>query len=243
MLGKCLWKLHTAEEGTIQPKNRPSVEEVVASFARAIEELPGKKGSRGEPILEPHYKILAILHKLVQRRELEPHDASEKLQVTHYARQVPVFSPEESENQDDWDDYILKVLKVLRSADKSNWHHRMTARAARIHYGDPSPGDVYMAALTAKSEFSQQIFTKTMQLQVWKPEYERLGRHFVYTTRYTLFFIQLLIETNDRAGMEALARRVRRRNHEFFEHTKLWQTLCLTYLRVSTSSALTLTSH
>ncbi|KAL1636518.1 Histone transcription regulator 3 [Neofusicoccum ribis] len=208
------------------------VEEVVASFTKAIEELPGKKGSRGEPILEPHYKLLAILYKLVQRRELEPRDASEKLQATRFARQVPVFSPEDSEQQDDWDDYILKVLKVLRSADKSNWHHRMTARAARIHYGNPSPGDVYMAASMAKSEFSQQIFTKTMQLQVWKPEFERLGRHFVYTTRYTLFFIQLLVETNDRAGMEALARRVRRRNHEFFEHTRLWQQLCQTYLKM-----------
>ncbi|EKG20009.1 Tetratricopeptide-like helical [Macrophomina phaseolina MS6] len=232
MLGKCLWKMHTTPEGTIQPKNRPSVEEVVTAFTRAIEELPGKKGSRGDPILEPHYKILAILYKLVQRRELEPRDASEKLQATHYARQVPVFSPEDSEHQDDWDDYILKVLKALRSADKSNWHHRMTARAARIHYGEPSPADVYVAALSAKGEFSQQIFTKTMQLQVWKPEYERLGRHFVYTTRYTLFFIQLLFETGDRAGMEALAKRVRRRNHEFFEHTKLWQHLCLTYLKM-----------
>ncbi|KAF4306121.1 Tetratricopeptide-like helical [Botryosphaeria dothidea] len=232
MLGKCLWKMHTTQEGTIQPKNRPSVGEVVAAFTKAIEELPGKKGSRGEPILEPHYKILAILYKLVQRRELEPRDASEKLQATHYAGQVPIFNPEDSEHQDDWDDYILKVLKVLRSADKSNWHHRMTARAARIHYGEPSPADVYVAALSAKGEFSQQIFTKTMQLQVWKPEYERLGRHFVYTTRYTLFFIQLLFETGDRAGMEALAKRVRRRNHEFFEHTKLWQTLCLTYLKM-----------
>ncbi|KAL0265189.1 Histone transcription regulator 3 [Diplodia seriata] len=232
MLGKCLWKLHEAEEGTIQPRTRPSVGEVVACFTRAIEELPGKKGSRGEPILEPHYKLLSILYKLVQRRELEPGEASSKLQATHYARQVPVFSTDDSENPDEWDDYVLKVLKMLRSADKSNWHHRMTARAAHIHYGDPSPADKYMAALTAKTEFSQQVFTKTMQLQVWKPEYERLGRHFVYTTRYTQFFIQLLFETNDRAGMEALAKRVRRRNHEFFEHTKLWQNLCHAYLKM-----------
>lgn len=232
MLGKCLWKLYETDEEAIPARNRPSAEEVVACFTRAIEELPGKKGSRGEPILEPHYKLLSILYKLVQKRELEPREASEKLQATHYARQVPVFSTDDTENPDEWDDYVLKVLKVLRSADKANWHHRMTARAAYIHYGDPSPADKYMAALTAKSEFSQQIFTKTMQLQVWKPEYERLGRHFVYTTRYTQFFIQLLSETNDRAGMEALAKRVRRRNHEFFEHTKLWQTLCQSYLKM-----------
>lgn len=90
-----------------------------------------------------------------------------------------------------------------------------------------------MPALAAKNELTQQIFTKTMQLIVWKPEFERLGRHFVYTTRYTTFFIQLLAETNDRSGMEALAKRVRRKNHEFYEHAKLWQHLCQTYLKAS----------
>ncbi|KAF2144858.1 uncharacterized protein K452DRAFT_305824 [Aplosporella prunicola CBS 121167] len=232
VLGKCLWKMHCAEESQTRFQPRPGVQEVVAAFVHSIEELPEKR-ERREPILEPHYKLLSAVHKLVQRNELLPKVASETLQASHYARQLPVFAPEEDpDDHDDWDDYVLKVLKVIRTADKSNWHHRMTARAARIHFGDPSPEDVYMAALTAKNEFSQSVFTKTMQLQVWKPEFERLGRHFVYTTRYTQFFILLLDRTNDRAGMEALARRVRRRNHEFFEHSKLWHTLCLTYLKM-----------
>ncbi|KAK7552117.1 hypothetical protein IWX49DRAFT_167783 [Phyllosticta citricarpa] len=264
MLGKCLWKLLNVDsrssngtssnnngskistwpdtrysfEKIVQSSNVTSSVEVVDAFVRAIEELPEKKGSR-DAILEPHYKLLSVLHKMVHTQKRTPNQAMEALQATHYARQIPMPLSEDDDisDREEWDDYCLKVLKVIRQADKSNWHHRMTARAARIHYGDPRPEDTFVSAIAAKNEFTQQIYTKTMQLQVWKPEYERLGRHFVYTTRYTTFFIQLLAETNDRAGMEALAKRVRRRNHEFYEHGKLWQNLCQTYLKMLRKAA------
>jgi hypothetical protein len=88
-------------------------------------------------------------------------------------------------------------------------------------------------AMGAKHELTQQMFTKTMAVQVWKPEFERPGRHFVYTTRYVRFFIELLDKTSDTQNFEALARRIRRKPHDFFEHTKLWQESCLKYLKVS----------
>jgi hypothetical protein len=84
-----------------------------------------------------------------------------------------------------WEPYILSILKGLRTADKSNWHHRMTARVrastmerflltfqtAHVIHGNES--DNMLATMAAKNELSQQIFTKTMVVQVWKPEYER----------------------------------------------------------------------
>lgn len=90
-----------------------------------------------------------------------------------------------------------------------------------------------MAAMGAKHELTQQIFTKTMAIQVWKPENERPGRHFVYTTRYTRFFLRLCVQLNDRVSLEALAKRVRKKPHEFYEHTRLWQEICVSYLKVS----------
>ena len=71
-----------------------------------------------------------------------------------------------------------------------------------------------------------------MVLQVWRPDAERPGRHFVYTTQYTRFFIKILEDLQDRTNLEALARRVRRRNHELFEHTAVWQDICSAYLRI-----------
>lgn len=76
------------------------------------------------------------------------------------------------------------------------------------------------------------MFTKTMAVQVWKPEHERPGRHFVYTTRYTRFFVDLLEITGDKVNFELLAKRVRKKPAEFYEHSQLWQELCTRYLRM-----------
>lgn len=84
----------------------------------------------------------------------------------------------------------------------------------------------------AKHEFTQQIFTKTMTLQVWKPENERAGRHFVYTSRYVSFFVRLLVQLGDRASLEALIKRVRKKAGDYFGFAKLWQDICLAYLKV-----------
>ena len=90
-----------------------------------------------------------------------------------------------------------------------------------------------MAALGAKHELTQQIFTKTMHIQVWKPDNERPGRHFVYTGRYVRFFVRLLYQLNDRASLEALAKRNRKKSGDFFDHTKIWEEVCMAYLNVT----------
>ncbi|ORY10417.1 hypothetical protein BCR34DRAFT_515174 [Clohesyomyces aquaticus] len=234
MLGKCLWKMYCASENAeadaaargeppLATKG-PTWVEVIDAFIGAVENLPGKK-ERREPVLEPHYKLVSIVHKLFQRKAID-HEKGEEIlrQNTSYAQNIG--GPE---NADDWERYILAVLKALRGADKSGWHHRMTARAAHVIYDDSNDT---MVAYAAKHELTQQMFTKTMALQVWKPENERPGRHFVYTTRYTRFFVQLLVQTADRTNLEALAKRVRKKPHEFFEHSKLWQELCLSYLKL-----------
>ena len=71
-----------------------------------------------------------------------------------------------------------------------------------------------------------------MTIQVWRPENERPGRHFVYTTRYVYFFVALLEQLDDRASLDQLLRRVRKKQGDFINHAKLWEDLCLTYARV-----------
>ncbi|KAJ4305465.1 Histone transcription regulator 3 [Kalmusia sp. IMI 367209] len=234
MLAKCLWKMYcfNAEERialateSVSPSTEtgPTWEEVLAAIRNAIETLPEKRERGREPILEPHYKLVAVTHKLFQRRVIDHKKGEEILQHTHFSHNLG--SPEDA---DHWEGYILSVLKALRTADKSSWHHRIIARAAHVIYDESND---LMVAQGAKHELTQQIFTKTMAVQVWKPENERPGRHFVYTTRYTRFFIHLLDQTGDQPNLEALARRVRRKQTDFFEHTKLWQELCSRYLQL-----------
>ncbi|KAK0304880.1 Histone transcription regulator 3 [Friedmanniomyces endolithicus] len=235
-LGKCLWKMHTAPRHVRRNDRESSAQDVLEPFIRAIELLPDLKDSREkrEPILEPHYKLVSIVHKLVERDELSLEQACEYLQHTRYA-QLKNYP----HSRDAWNAHVLAILKNLRAADKSNWHHRMIARAAHIIYGNAdktragglNPSELQGVA-DAKQEFTQQMFTKTMVLQVWRPECERAGRHFVYTARYTRFFTQILEQLEDRPSLEALARRVRRRPHDMFEHSVVWQEICNAYLRL-----------
>lgn len=235
MLAKCLWKMycHNAnavyyaiQRGELPPVLKgPTREDVITAVVNSIDALPEKRERGREPILEPHYKLIAIVHKLFKRKDINHTEGEEILQNTSYSKNIS--GPESA---DDWERYILSVLKALKTADKSSWHHRMIMRTAHIIYeGDPKDP---MLARGAKHELTQQMFTKTMSVQVWKPENERPGRHFVYTTRYTRFFIQLLEQTNDKSNMELLARRVRRKQLDFFEHSELWRDICQVYLHL-----------
>ncbi|KAF2997566.1 Histone transcription regulator 3 [Curvularia kusanoi] len=227
MLAKSVWKMWAADHNTAQHprgQNAPTWEDVIKPAIGAIERLPDKKGKSGEPILEPHYKLVSIVHKLVKCRAIDTAKGVEVLENTPYSKSIGTPG-----NHEEWQKYILAVIKALRTADKSSWHHRIISRSAHILYDD---GKDLLHAPAAKHELTQTIFTKTMAVQVWKPEYERPGRHFVYTLRYTRFFIDLLDTTNDKANFEALARRVRRKQQDFFQHTELWKDLCTRYLKL-----------
>jgi hypothetical protein len=151
----------------------------------------------------------------------------EILKATSYTKKVPIL---QSGDKEEWMDYVAATLKALRNADKSGWHHRMTMRSAHLIYDDDPDNQV--SAMEVRHELTQQMFTKTMVLQVWRPENERSGRHFVYTSRYVRFFVKILVQLSDRENLELLAKRLRRKTHEFFEHTKLWQETCLAYLKM-----------
>jgi len=223
-LGKCLWKMfHSAEN--LRARQPVTAEAVLEAFTEAIDALP-KKEKTNEYILEPHFKLVSVVHKMVHGRIITTTQATEYLQATRYAQNVHLA---EDDQGPEWVPYILEILKRLGHADKSNWHHRITARAAHVIY-DEQP-DV-AGALGAKHQFTQQIFTKTMTFQVWKPEYERPGRHYIYTGRYVSFFVHLLDQLNDRASLDQLLRRIRRKTTEFLDHTKIWEEVATTYVRL-----------
>jgi len=108
----------------------------------------------------------------------------------------------------------------------------MHLKAAHIIY-DEDPND-RLAIVGAKHELTQQIFTKTMTIQVWKPDNERAGRHFVYTGRYVRFFVLILLKLRDKEILEALARRIRKRASDFVSHTEIWRELSSGFLLVGT---------
>lgn len=223
LLGKCLWKMYRAK---VHGARETTYQDVLAAFKNAIELLPKeRKDSKKEPVLEPHYKLISTVHKLVTSHPyLAVEEACDILDFTIYAKQVPKVS-----TRAEWPAYILEVLRKIRQADKSNWYHRFIIRCARILYEQDKS---VASAILARHELMQQMFTKTMTLQVWKPEHERVGRHFVYTTTYTRFFVSLLDRLEDCANFDLLVRRMRRRASDYVDFQDLWQDLVNVYLRV-----------
>ncbi|KAJ5236653.1 hypothetical protein N7489_006744 [Penicillium chrysogenum] len=222
-LAKCLWKMFTSDDSLRTTSKRVEMPEVINAVLDAIAALPQRRDSRSDPIFEPHFKLFSFVHKLVARGNMTPAEGSKTLLATPWARKI-----EPPEKMEGWNTYILEVLRKYKSADKSNWHHRMGVKAAHVIYDDQQNAT---AAIAAKQELSQ-IFTKTLTIQVWRPEFERPGRHFVYTTRYVYFFVGLLDQLDDRASLDQLLRRVRKKQGDFFNHTKLWEDICLTYAKI-----------
>ena len=225
MLGKCLWKMFNSPI-TEPHRRKVEVDEILDAFTAAVEASPERKDRSSDYVLEPHFKLVSIVHKLVHRGVIKPVQGRKVLQATPYARKVHLS---EDEDGAEWEPYILDILKKLGHADKSNWHHRIIARAAHVIYDD-QPG--VAGALGAKHEFTQQIFTKTMTLQVWKPEHERAGRHFVYTSRYVKFFVELLSQINDRTNLDLLVRRIRRKPTDYLNHQDVWEEVVVTYVKL-----------
>ncbi|KAM3421048.1 hypothetical protein BST61_g1466 [Cercospora zeina] len=236
MVGKCLWKMHNASDELRGRDQQPTGPQVVEAFVKALELLPDKdrkesKDSKREPTLEPHYKLLVIVDKLWRKGSIDVASMKEALDHSHYARKEGF-----PDNMDKWAEHVLVVLKALSKADKSNWYHRMIARTAQMAYDqdrpsvDPSTEQLDACARAANHVLTQQMFTKTMVLQVWRPENERAGRHFVYTSRYTRFMVKILRQLKDRVTLETLARRVRRRQNDLFEQSLVWQDICAAWL-------------
>ncbi len=74
MLAKVFWKLHTCPSENHPPVDRIDSKLAIDAVLHAIKFVPEKRDSRHsdkDPILEPHYKLVSMLHKLVRSRRPE----------------------------------------------------------------------------------------------------------------------------------------------------------------------------
>lgn len=74
MLSKCRWKMFCSDESMRGGRDPIQVQDVLDSLIDAVQALPEKKDSRSEPILEPHFKLVSVIHKLVHRGFLKVRD-------------------------------------------------------------------------------------------------------------------------------------------------------------------------
>ncbi|KAK4213680.1 histone transcription regulator 3 [Rhypophila decipiens] len=240
MLAKCLWKMHQkplSESEVERGLTRPTVQMVLQALEKAVEVtryLP-KPRSGQDPILEPHYKIVSIVHKLVVRGDLPVQEGADLLQRQPYA-------PNRGEkvtvgDLDNWEAYVIRCLRHLGSKDKSNWQHRIIMRHAHILFPEDSTESEEDALVPAKAVrafavLRESMFTKTMVMNVWKCLEERSGRHHVYTEQYTRYVVRLLVILKDRTNLELVLRRIRKKSADFYHFQELWQHCVVAYVKM-----------
>lgn len=66
--------MHNCDDETRGRERRITHTEVLAAFTRAVELLPERRDGRHsekDPTLEPHYKLVSVVHKLVQAKKIQ----------------------------------------------------------------------------------------------------------------------------------------------------------------------------
>ncbi|KAI0206517.1 hypothetical protein F4808DRAFT_122794 [Astrocystis sublimbata] len=235
MYAKCIWKMYCKPLSDLNhndQQTRPTIETVIEALERSVEvvnALPKPRHGQ-DPILEPHYKIVSVIHKLVMLEDVKPQEAADILQRQPYA--INDGETYEIKDLEDWDSYIIETLTVLREKDRSNWQHRIFMRHARILFDENAEEQPMVSALAAFSVLKESMLTKTMVMNVWKCDAERPGRHHVYTEQYVRFVVKVLVVLKDRTSFEAMLRRLRKKGADYYHFNDLWQYCCLAYIRL-----------
>ncbi|RFU73309.1 histone transcription regulator 3 [Trichoderma arundinaceum] len=240
MLAKCYWKMYQTPEEELDSKDKDTrigVNTVLKALKDAVSVAYNARKSRSsDPILEPHYKIVSIVHKLVMRGDLPAKEAAELLSEQPFGVQFKADDIFASFTEpEDWEEYIIPSLVKLKEKDKSNWQHRIVARHARILFDETSleqVNDIKVAAQAAFAILRENMFTKTMVMNVWKCDAERPGRHHVFTEQYVRFMTKLLVVMSDKTNLEQLLRRLRKKGADFYHFVDLWQSCCNAYLKL-----------
>ncbi|KAG6295231.1 hypothetical protein E4U46_004901 [Claviceps purpurea] len=244
MLGKCYWKMYQTPEDDLDrtdKKARITLSSLLAILKKSIEvSQSARKTKNSEPILEPHYKLASILHKLVTRGDIPAADAASILAEQPFGI---VAKPNDHfasfTEPEDWEEYIIRNLTKLREKDKSNWQHRIVIRHAKILFDESTNDDLVenssdriVAARAAFLLLKDSMFTKTMVMNVWKCDAERPGRHHVFTEQYVRFMTNILVILSNRVDLELLLRRLRKKGAEFYHFADLWQYSCTAYVKL-----------
>ena len=168
--------------------------------------------SAREAVIEPHYYLINICYKMVAANSIGPEDA-----LTLLAKDNEFFAQKDSFWKFDETDGVMnrkdslyrKIIVLLRSIlshDKKKLQHRPQYRTAKILYHE------FKDINGALEEMENMVSIKASKnlINIWKPEYERPGKHFVYAHDYLVFYITLLLEKSDFNSIALVIKKVRR---------------------------------
>lgn len=163
-------------------------------------------------IIEPHFYLINICYKMVSLGLVSSLDALGMISKdSEFLGQDDDFwisqnsgDPEGSKKQ-----FYQKVITLLRhilSEDKKKLQHRPQFRIAKILYEEFQ--DTEMALIEMENMVS--IKNSKNLINIWKPDFERPGKHFVYAYEYVIFYIKLCLEQKNFNDIAIIIKKLRR---------------------------------
>ncbi|CAI4044060.1 Hir3p SKDI_10G3400 [Saccharomyces kudriavzevii IFO 1802] len=168
---------------------------IIQSCQIANESSPAK-----DPIVEPHYLLVNASYKWTKKGIININEALALLSKDNqFFQEHEGFWVNDEGLAGDYQekvffDKIMKLLHHLLSVDKKKWQHRPRYRIARILFDDL--GDVNAALKEMDSLISAKSVNKNL-VNIWKPDFERPGKHFIYTYQYLVLYLNLLFAIKD----------------------------------------------
>lgn len=169
--------------------------------------------------LEASYKLVTFLFKYVKANKLSTESA------VSYLKREPILNISiENEVSDKLLFYrvVISALQKLLSLDKKGWYHKPCYRMALIEYDE---FDDYKKAREIMNKFFSLKASNKTFLQMWKPENERPGKHFVYMFQYTQFFIKMLRRELDLSSLIQILPKLRKANSTMVLLYFAWENL------------------
>ncbi|KAJ8145833.1 hypothetical protein OY671_001099 [Metschnikowia pulcherrima] len=199
--------------------------EVVLNLLLRSSDAAKKQSSSGDLILEPTYKLLSLLYKYVKLGKLSGEDGARYIGLESML--MPIGEPLTQDAG--FYQLIIACLRRIMQLDKKGWYHKPAYRSAFIQFTEFN--DVKGAKNVLAKHFTLRSNNKTF-LQMWKPEHERPGRHFVYMFQYTRFYISLLTHDQDLTSLALMYPKLRRANSTMVSLNIVWEQLCTSICKI-----------
>ncbi|CAH2350499.1 histone transcription regulator 3 homolog [[Candida] railenensis] len=210
----------------VQSKLNLEAELVLDTLILAAE-LATEQSNPADPIVEPHYRLCSLIYKYVKSDKIDVERGLAFLNLDKIVTPPTPYMGGQSKEQ--FYTYVTLCLKRVMHYDKKKWHHKPRYRLSKIYYDDLNESN------EAKEEMGNIVSLKATSktlVSIWKPEYERPGKHFHYTFEYALFYIIILTKELNLTSLIQMLPKLRRSNSTMLSLFTAWETLCSSICRI-----------
>ncbi|KAL3231533.1 Histone transcription regulator 3 [Nakaseomyces bracarensis] len=185
---------------------------VLENIKRACE-IAEQTTSIKDSVVEPHLMQLYYLYNFMKRDQLEYENCLQMLQenkffLDHSDMDWSIDKSLSTEEQRKA--FFLKIIDLLNHIlfmDKKKWQHQPYYFLAKIHFEEF--GDINKAKECMDNLVSIKAVNKNL-VNIWKPDFERPGQHFVFTYTYVMFYLELLKKDQDPTSIGLVTKKLRR---------------------------------